>query len=309
MIKGNYTFPPIQGRDMGRRLPAGWGLVLEGGGTRSFYSAGVFDAFMEGDLMFPYIAGVSAGAANVISYISGQLGRTRQVVAHYVGDKRYVSKRNLLKLGTLFGNDFIFHTIPQRHVAMDWAVFHRQKLHFYTGAFDCIAGVTRWFGKEHVDPELRATIASCALPLVSPIAVYQGMQLLDGGLADPIPIEKSLSDGNRFHVVVLTRNRGYRKAPFAPLFLAKGRYRAYPRLVETLRLRHEIYHRQLAICEQLERAGKAILIRPRETLRVHRTGSDVPKLLQLYDEGVAEGREALPQILSKAGISPEVKSR
>ena len=112
-----YTHPPIMGTVPAHTLPEGTALVLEGGGTRGFYSAGVFESFMDAGVMFPYIIGVSAGSANALSYISGQPGRNRQILECYVSDPRYVSRRNLLRYRSLFGMEFVFHEIPQRHIS------------------------------------------------------------------------------------------------------------------------------------------------------------------------------------------------
>ena len=160
-------------------LPEGTALVLEGGGTRGFYSAGVFEAFMDAGVMFPYIIGVSAGSANALSYISGQPGRNRQIVEYYVGDPRYVSRRNLLCHRSLFGMEFVFHEIPQRHIFWDWDMFSKQDIKFLTGAIDCETGQTVWFEKDSLTQQIEAVMASCSIPMVSPIVRYKGYNLLD----------------------------------------------------------------------------------------------------------------------------------
>jgi len=289
--------PPIQAKIPSTQhthiLPKGTALILEGGGIRGFYSAGVFEAFMDHGIMFPYIIGVSAGISNALTYVAGQRMRNRQVVEHCVGSKRYLSKRNMIKHGSMFGYDFIFNEIPQKYVPWDIDAFENVDIQFLTGATDCHTGETVWFGKECVDVELAVAKASCALPIMSPIFKYGDYKLLDGGIVAPIPIEKSIADGNNFHVVVLTRNAGYIKEPFSHKGILKLIYRKYPKLIEALVTRHEAYNRQLAICEQLERDGKAIIIRPIKPLEVSRTGRDIPKLLDLYDEGHREGNEAV----------------
>jgi predicted patatin/cPLA2 family phospholipase len=274
-------------------LPEGTALVLEGGGTRGFYSAGVFEAFMDAGIMFPYIIGVSAGAANALSYISGQQGRNRQIVEHYVGDPRYVSRRNLLLHRSLFGMKFVFRDVPQKHLFFDWEIYRCQDIRFLTGAFDCRGGETVWFDKRDADSQIDAVMASCALPMLSPIVRYEGYDLLDGGVADPIPIKKSIADGNTFHVVVLTQNKGYVKEAFTHKRLLKLMYRKYPWLVEAIMTRHEAYNRQLGLCERLEKEGQAVIIRPSRTLQVKRSETDTKKLLALHDEGHEEGREQL----------------
>ena len=291
-----YTHPIVKGVKHANMLPQGAALVLEGGGTRGFYSAGVFEAFMDAGVIFPYIIGVSAGAANAISYISGQKGRNREIVEKYVGHHRYVSRRNLLRHRTLFGYDFIFETVPNKHVFFDRENFDSVDIRFLTGAIDCATGKTVWFEKHEQAEKFIVTRASCSVPLIAKIVKYNGMDLLDGGVSDPIPIEKSIADGNNFHVIVLTRNKGYSKEASCFGWLVKLFYKKYPRLIETVLEQHEIYNRQLALCEKLEQEKKAIIIRPQKPISVDRTSRDIGKLLELYDEGHVEGAEAVPLI-------------
>ena len=272
-------------------MPKGYALVLEGGGTRGFYSAGVFDAFMDAGILFPYIVGVSAGAANALSYISGQKGRNRQIVEKYVGNPKYVSKRNLLFHRSLFGMEYVFHEVPQKHIFVDWDMFYKQEIIFLAGAFDCETGQTVWFTKGDVTPALETVMASCSVPLLSPVFNFRGYKLLDGGIAASIPIEKSVADGNTFHVIVLTRNKGYQKNPFKHQQFLKLFYRKYPKLVETILTRHNLYNCQLALCEELEKEGKAIIIRPLKPLQVKESADrNIQKLLELHDEGYDEAK-------------------
>jgi len=301
-----YTQQVIKGIKYSKMLPEGTALVLEGGGTRGFYSSGVFEAFMDEGIMFPYIAGVSAGAANALTYIAGRRRRSRVIVEKYVGDPRYVSRRNLIRVGSMFGYEFIFNTIPEKHIFWDREVFDDTNIRFLTGATDCATGRTAWFEKSDIDPDLSATRASCAIPVISKKVKYREFELLDGGMSAPIPIEKSIKDGNSFHVVILTRNQGYEKPPFRYERLVKFIYRNYPNLIKAMINRHEIYNRQLEICEELEREGNALIIRPLKPLSVDSsTAVDIPKLLDLYDEGHEEGRQAVKMIMEKLKENPE----
>lgn len=292
-----YTLAPIPGKRLETVLPAGTALVLEGGGLRGYYSSGVMEAFLEKDLLFSYIIGVSAGAANALSYISGQAGRSRQIIEHYVGDPHYVSKRNLVFKRSMFDFDFIFGTVPERHIRYDWDAYNAQETRFLTGAMNCADGKTVWFEKQAITPPFTVTRASCSVPLLTKVQHFAGYDLLDGGITDPIPIEKSIADGNRFHVVVLTRNAGYRKAPFGHEAFLRAAFRQYPAVADAMLRRHVIYNRQLELCERLEKEGKAVIIRPLEPLHVGRTSASIPTLLALHDEGLSEGRAALPRIL------------
>jgi len=291
MDSNNFTQPIIKGINHSKMLPQGTALVLEGGGTRGFYSAGVFESFMDEGIMFPYIVGVSAGAANALTYIAGQRGRNRVIVEKYVNDKRYISFRNMLRHRSLFGYDFIFKTVPNKHVFWDREIFDNTDIRFLTGAIDCVTGNTVWFEKKDIAEGFDITVASCSIPLLSRIIRHNNLELLDGGVSSPIPIEKSIEDGNKFHVVVLTRNQGYKKEAFRHKRTLKLFYKKYPNLIEAIMNRHEVYNRQLEICEQLEREKKAIIIRPQIPLALGRSTTNTAQLLALYDEGHREGKD------------------
>ncbi|MCL2634769.1 MAG: patatin family protein [Oscillospiraceae bacterium] len=290
----NFTQPVIKGVKCTNILPQGFSLVLEGGGTRGFFSAGVLDAFLKQGIMFPYIIGVSAGCANALSYVSGQYGRNRDILTNYVKKHEYLSRRNLVRHGSLFGYDYIFETIPKNHIFFDKEVYDEQEVRFLTGAADCINGKTVWFEKEEMDEKFTASRASCSVPFLSKPVKINDMLLLDGGIFDPIPIDKSIEDGNTFHVIVLTRNHGYIKPPFKRKALAKSFYSKHPKIAQAILERHEIYNRQSALCEELEAAGKALIIRPQKPLKNQSmSGKNIPELLKLYDEGEEEGLCAL----------------
>jgi len=296
VVYESFTQPVINGTKYTKMLPPGTALVLEGGGTRGFYSAGVFESFMDEGIMFPYIIGVSAGAANALTYVAGQRGRNRMIVEKYVGDYRYVSKRNMLLHGSIFGYDFIFKTIPEQHIFWDKKVYDGAGIRFLTGATDCATGKTVWFEKSDISLGFAVTRASCSVPLISKIVKLNGLDLLDGGVSTPIPIEKSIEDGKTFHVVVLTRNQGYIKPAFRHKNMLRLVYGKYPKLIQAMMDRHEVYNRQLALCERLEQEGKALIIRPLLPLSVDRTAADTRKLLALYDEGHEEGKQAIKMI-------------
>lgn len=299
-MESTYTIPFIKGKILENRLPDGIGLVLEGGGTRGFYSAGVLDGFLEEGILFPYIIGVSAGAANVCSYIAGQHLRNRQVLANYVGKKEYLSAQNLIFKRSMFDFKYVFHTVPRQHIGFDWDTFKKQEVRYFGGALDCQTGKNVWFEKNEVDEDCDVLTATCSVPVISRIVNFNGFQLLDGGIADPIPIEKSIADGNQYHVIVLTRNEGYRKSPFKYKKMIRFMYRQYPRVAEAIIQRHEVYNRQLELCEKLERDGKALIIRPLKELQSSKTtGADIPKLLELYDEGIEEGKVGVQELMKR----------
>ena len=273
------------------------GLILEGGGMRGVYTAGVLEYFSEQNLYFPYTIGVSAGACMGASYLSRQRGRNRKVNVDYVSDPRYISWGNLWRKRELFGMDFIFDEIPNVHVPFDYEMFFAGQEQFVIGTTDCESGGTVYYGKE--DPGfdlLKVLRASSSLPFIAPIVEFGGRKLLDGGLSDPIPLRKSEHDGNGRNVLILTRNEDYRKKPNSTPWLARRVYGRFPKLVETMLNRHEVYNETLSYIEEQERAGNAFVIRPRQTLTVGRMERDPKKLEALYRQGYEDAKESLPEL-------------
>lgn len=267
-------------------------LVLEGGGTRGAYTAGVLDVFLENEIAFGSVYGVSAGACNAMSYISGQHGRNRIIFQKYVCDDRYLSISNLRKTGSLFGFGFIFGEMSHELLPFDYDTFFASPVDFRVGATNIDTGKAVFFSKEDLRKSMDAVRASASLPMVSPIVEFNGYRLLDGGVSDPIPVERSMLDGNERNVLVLTRDATYRKSarPEFPLPVIKAVYRKYPKLVEALVTRSERYNSQLELCRRLENQGKVFIIRPSSPVLTSRYEKDPVKLMELYDRGVRDAR-------------------
>lgn len=270
------------------------GLVLEGGGMRGLYTAGVLDFFLEKGMIFDYVIGVSAGACNAVSYISRQKGRNKIVNTAFVDDWRYMSLKSLVKNGSLFGMDFIFDEIPNRKVPFDFETFNSSPVIFKIGVTDCTTGKPLYFDKEDIDRKFTVLRASSSLPLVSPIVKFKGYHLLDGGITDPIPVRQAITDGYQKTVIVLTRNRGYQKEPIShPLrLLLEKKYRDYPGLIEAMINRYKIYNETLDYIDELEHRGQAVVIRPSEKLEVDRFEKNAEKLIALFDQGFEDASAA-----------------
>ncbi len=268
------------------------GLVLEGGGMRGVYTSGVLDFFMDKKLYFPYVIGVSMGACNAASYVSKQRGRNKKININYVNDKRYLSYRSLLRKKELFGMDFIFEELPKSLEIFDFKTFHKAKEKFIIGVTDCKSGKPMYFEKKQCsDDVLKIIRASSSLPIISSIVEYEDFCLLDGGISDPIPIKKSIEDGNKKNVIILTRNKGYIKKPFKLKFLSKIMYPQYKGLINALINRYKIYNETINYIDKLEKQGKVFVIRPDETLEVNRVERDKNKLINLYDQGYEEAKK------------------
>lgn len=275
------------------------GLVLEGGGMRGLYTVGVLDVFMDNDIHFDYIIGVSAGAGNAASYISKQRGRGYRVDTQYVGDKRYIGLDPILHKHSVFGLDFIYDTIPQELDPFDYDAFHADKSEFVTVVTDAETGKPVYFGKDKiVGKDFTVMKASAALPMFTPPVEFEGRKYFDGGAADSIPVEKALADGCDRVVIVLTRPRGFVKEPERIRAAYTRILKAYPKVIETLDNRHNVYNASLRRCYELQDAGKAVVLAPEYALPVDKFGTDKEKLERCYNEGMRDCKHKIEQIKS-----------
>lgn len=274
------------------------GLILEGGGTRGVYTAGVLDALMDNDIFVGNVYGVSAGACNSLSYISRQRGRSFEIFYNYIRDPRYLGAGSYLKTGSVFGLDFIFNELSKELVPFDYFEFFKSHMRLTVGTTDCETGKPLYFTKEDLDESFIPVKASSSLPLVSPIVNFRGYKLLDGGISDPILIEKSIADGNEFNIIVLTQHKEYRKPQKTdfPEPVLRNKFKEYPNFVDTMIRRPDVYNRQKELCGELEKQGKAIVIQPPEPMPVGRYTRNLSKLKTVYEWGVADGNNALQKI-------------
>lgn len=262
------------------------GLVLEGGGMRGVFTCGVLDCFMDRGIRFPYTIGVSAGACNGLSYMSGQRGRARYSNIDLLERYHYIRLRYLFtKRHSVMDFDLLFHAFPERILPYDYGTYRTSPGRFAMVTTNCLTGEAEYL-EEKDDPRRIISIvrASSSLPYVCPVAHVDGTPMLDGGIVDSIPLLHSMHEGNMRNVVVLTRNRGYRKKEQGfriPAFI----YPRYPRLREALNNRCRTYNRQLAFVEAEEDKNHIVVIRPEKPVAVGRMERDTRKLQAFYEEG------------------------
>ena len=267
------------------QIDAETALVLEGGGMRGVFTVGVLDNFLDRGFHFPYTIGVSAGASNGLSFMSRQRGRAKKANIdlldqyQYIGLKYLVKQRNIMDFNLMFG-DFPEHIIPY-----DYAAYAATPDRFEMVTTNCVTGEPQYWEEKHNEARIISIAkASCSLPFVCPIAYVDDQPMLDGGIADSIPVERAFGQGYQKAVVVLTRNRGYRKKHHKfkiPPFI----YKEYPRIREALVMRSIVYNEQLDLVERLEDEGRIAVIRPQKPVEVDRIERDTKKLLALYEEG------------------------
>ena len=259
-------------------------LILEGGTLRPIFSAGVMDALLDNNITFPYCIGVSAGITNGISYISQQRGRNLEVVTKYRNDKRYLGYRNFLKCKSLFGLDFVFDEIPNKLIPFDMDTYKKYPGKVLVGVTSAKTGKTEYLDGKNLDDKATMLRATCALPIFFPVIKLNGNEYYDGGICDPIPIKKAIEDGNDKHLIILTQPKGYKKELSKKnVLVAKLLNNKYPNLKDALLNRHDSYNETVRFCEELEKQGKALILRPEFSLESFE--KDVDKLKANYNHG------------------------
>jgi predicted patatin/cPLA2 family phospholipase len=266
-------------------LTAESGLILEGGGMRGVFTCGVLDNLMDRGVRFPYTIGVSAGACNGLSYMSGQRGRGKFSNIDLLKQYRYIGIKQLLLKGNIMDFELLFHTFPEQIIPYHYDVLAKCEEHFEMVTTDCCTGRACYFEEKHNPKRVIDIVkASSSLPFVSPISYVDGVPMLDGGIADSIPLLRARELGYDNNLIVLTRNKGYRKSQ-KPTTVPPFFYRKYPHLREAIRQRNALYNEQIDMVERLEAEGKLTVIRPLKPITVDRMERDTDKLLDLYNEG------------------------
>ena len=258
------------------------GLVLEGGGLRGIYTAGVLDCFLENDIDLRDVYAVSAGACHACSYLAYQHGRAYSTNIDYLKDRRYCSVYSLIKTGDLFGADFLYHELPEKLYPIDNAAFQAVPSEFHAVVTNCLTGRAEYPLVRDLFQDIDYVRASSSLPGVSRFVMLHGVPYLDGGISDAIPLRRSEADGHEKNVVVLTRDRTYRKGASALTTVLKAKYRAYPALIGLLEMRHLAYNAQLDHIREAEAAGRAFVIAPTIPLQLGRMEKNREKLNEIY---------------------------
>lgn len=274
------------------------GLVLEGGGMKGVYTAGVLDFFLDKGIMFSSVYGVSAGACHMGSYLSGQRGRALAVSIDYLDRRDYCSLESLLKTGDLFNVEMCYHRIPEELNPYDYEAFNRYTGKAFSVATNIETGKPEYFRIRDMKKDIDKIRASASLPLVSRNVRIDGGLYLDGGISDAIPLQRSILDGNRRNVVVMTKEVGFVRQPSTQLGLIRARYVKYPKVYELMKERHVNYNGQLDFIQRQQKNGQAFVIRPQKPSDVGRVEKDVKKLKKLYRQGYEEAAACYDELLA-----------
>jgi len=272
------------------------GVIFEGGGMRGAYTAGVIDAFIENDVEFATVYGVSSGACHATTYLSKQFGRARKIIVDYAHDKRYFSFSSLLKTGNMFGIEFIFKTLTHELEPYDFETANNSKSIFYVGAINIKTAKSEYFIIKDMDAEYQTLAATMALPIISRPVKLNGNKYLDGGIVDSLPIQRAIDDGCKKIVMVQTQDRTFRRkfnmlTPFFAIW-----YLFHLKLVYRIGTRHLRYNEALDQIAEAEEKGDVFVIRPRKPVEIKRLEFDQDKIEALYQDGYHDAMELMPKL-------------
>lgn len=277
------------------------GLVVEGGGMRGVYSSGVLDFFIEKDLFFENNYGVSAGACHLCSYLAKQYKRAFRVNVDYLNDKRYCSVHSLLKTGNLFGAEMLYDIIPNELDLFDYDTYNKNESNFYVVITDINTGKPEYVKIGDLKKDIIYVRASSSLPLLAQNVKINDKEYLDGGISDSIPIKKSIADGNKKNVVILTRDSTYRKGKNSLMPIIKLKYKKYPNFVKSMADRYIVYNEILDFIKELENKGDVFVIRPKKPVNIGRTEKNREKLEALYNDGYNDAKDCYEELLKYLG--------
>lgn len=272
-------------------------LILEGGGMRGVYTAGILDYFMEKKLDFETVYGVSAGALNGANFKSKQIGRSINTFTGFMGDSRYSGPKYLIKNGDWFNTEFVYGTIPNLLDKVDYEGFRNSPTTLFAVVTNVETGEPEYLKVTDALTQMDVLRASASLPILSKPVEIEGKRYLDGGVADSIPLRKSVSDGNTKNVIILTRHKGYVKTQGANRMTADTLYRKLPRFARAMKSRHIVYNSQVRYTYAMEDEGKAFVIQPKEPVEIGRLEKDKKKLWTLYHQGFNDAKECYDSLL------------
>lgn len=272
------------------------GLILEGGAMRGMFTAGVIDVMMENNIEFDGAVGVSAGAAFGCNIKSKQIGRVIRYNTKYCGDKRYCGIHSLITSGNIYNTDFCYGEVPLKYDIFDFETYSSNPMEFYVVCTDVETGqaVYRKYDglEDHGFDWIRA---SASMPLVSQIVDIDGRKLLDGGIADSIPVRFFENIGYDRNIVILTQPKDYLKKKNSLLPLIKLKYRKYPEFIAAIENRHRMYNETLEYITKKEKNGELLVIRPNEKLPIGKVEKNPEKLKSVYEIGRQNAQERLDE--------------
>ena len=278
-------------------------LVLEGGGLRGVYTAGVLDAFMDKGLEFHTVVGSSAGSCNGSRFVAKDRGAMRRIQIDLMQGPDYCGIKYIFRTGTYLNMDYLFDTIPFEIQVFPFKVYNESKTRFFSVVTEIYSGKPHYLEKSKY-PGIGPVRASSSLPLAANIVQIGNEYYMDGGLTDAIPFKKGLEENEKC-LVITTRQKGYKKKPMRGMSLIKRMYKEWPNFIHSLKIRHKMYNQQLKELDIAEQEGKAFVIYPSGDVNIGRLKAKKEDLERIYQMGYDDAMGKMDEIvkfLEECGI-------
>lgn len=267
------------------------GLLLEGGGMKCAYGAGILDRFIDDKVTFEYLIGVSAGAANGASYLAGQKGRNIRFYTEFIKDPRYMGMKCFLRTGELFGIHFIYADLSNEGGAapLNYERLMENPAEYYVVATDAETGKAVYFTRDDMKKnDYKAIMCSSAIPAACKPVLHKGRLFYDGGVSDPLPVQKMLDDGCEKIVAVLSKPRSFVRKPEGFRWFYSRKCKKFPEMVKALDNRHILYSKEQQQLFELEKEGKAFLFTVPENMKMGTFSTDPAAQQLLYEKGLED---------------------
>lgn len=270
------------------------GVIDIGGGLRGIFGTGVFDRCLDESIGFDYYMGVSAGAANIVSFLGKQKGRNLVFYTEYAMRPQYMSLGNLIKKGSYLDLDYVYGTLSESdgENPLDFEKLASSDKPFFTVTTNALTGEPLYFSKDaYKKDDYTILKASCCLPVACRPVIFDGIPCYDGGASDPVPVEKALSDGCERLVVIITRPKDERRVAGVDEKGARLLRSKYPLFADVLENRYKVYNESLEKAISLESEGRALIVYPDEIKGLKTLTKDTSKLKELYECGYKKAEE------------------
>jgi len=267
------------------------GIVDVGGGLRGIYGAGVFDYCLENGIQFDYCIGVSAGSANIASYLGNQKGRNYQFYMEYTFRKQYMSLHNLLHKGSYINLDYVYGELSNMNGEnpLNYVMVKRSGSIMKVVALNALTGETTYFDKSDMtQDDYHILKASCSIPVICKPYLVDGIPYYDGGIADPVPVEKAFTDGCDKVVVILTKPQDVVRPQKKDIPLAKLLRHKYVKAADNLLLRYKKYNEGVALAKEYAKQGRVLIIAPDNCCGMNTLTKDRKCIDNMYHKGYTD---------------------
>lgn len=276
------------------------GIILEGGAMRSIFTAGVMDFFLDKNIDIPNILAVSAGAYAGMNYASGQKGRILSSVVEPMAHEKMLGPGVFIKTGEFFNMDALFDRIPRFDCPFDFETFKASGKRFVTSTINCMTGDLCYFDRfNNLDEFLHIVRVANSLPLLARMGYIDDIPMMDGGMADAIPIRQAIAEGWKKIIVVFTREASYRKSEHGDIYnshMVKRMYRKFPGLLKAIDERPHTYNSSIEMLNEMEKRGEAFVIRPTK-VKLTNNESDSDKLKEYYKAGYEDAAARYDELM------------